>query len=133
MSELGAKLVLDTVNLIDSGKFELKHQDDSLASPAPKITKEICLIDWNKSATDIHNLVRGLSPHPAAFFIYDEKVIKVYKTEIVEKNNLKPFQFEQSKKELFIGCGKNALRILEIQQEGRKKMSVEEFLRGFKF
>lgn len=133
MSELGAKLVLDTVNLIDTGKFELKHQGDLLASPAPKITKEICLIDWNKSATDIHNLVRGLSPHPTAFFIYDEKVIKVYKTEIVEKNNLKPFQFEQSKEELIIGCGINALRILEIQQEGKKRMTTEEFLRGFSF
>jgi methionyl-tRNA formyltransferase len=133
MSELGAKLVLDTVNLIESGKYELKKQDDSLASPAPKITKEICQIDWNKSAKEIHNLVRGLSPHPAAFFIYDEKVIKVYKTEVVEINNLKPFQIEQTKKELIIGCGKNALRILELQQEGRKRMSAEEFLRGFKF
>ena len=45
-----------------------KQQNDSLASPAPKITKEICLIDFNKSAEEIHNLVRGLSPHPAAYF-----------------------------------------------------------------
>ncbi len=80
------RLVLKTVNLIESGNFELKNQDDSLASPAPKITKEICLIDWNKSAIEIHNLVRGLSPHPAAFFIYNEKVIKIYKTEVVERN-----------------------------------------------
>jgi len=133
MSELGAKMVLETVNLIESGNFELKRQDDSLASPAPKITKEICQIDWNKSATEIHNLVRGLSPHPAAYFIYSEKVIKVYKTEVAERNDLKPFQIEQTKKELIIGCGKNALRILELQQEGRKRMGIEEFLRGFKF
>jgi len=91
------------------------------------------LIDWNKSAIEIHNLVRGLSPHPAAYFIYDEKVIKVYKTEVVERNDLKPFQIEQTKKELIIGCGNNALQILELQQEGRKRMSVEEFLRGFSF
>jgi methionyl-tRNA formyltransferase len=133
MSELGAKLVLDTVNLIESGKYELKKQDDSLASPAPKITKEICQINWNKTAIEIHNLVRGLSPYPAAFFIYREKVVKVYKTEVVEINNLKPFQIEQTKKELIIGCGKKALRILELQQEGRKRMSTEEFLRGFTF
>lgn len=133
MSELGAEMVLETVNLIESGTYELKQQDDSLASPAPKITKEICLIDWNKSALEIHNLVRGLSPHPAAYFIYDEKVIKVYKTEVVERNDLKPFQIEQTKKELIIGCGNNALQILELQQEGRKRMSVEEFLRGFSF
>jgi methionyl-tRNA formyltransferase len=133
MSELGAKLVLDTVNLIESGNYQLKQQDNSLASPAPKITKEICLIDWNKSATEIHNLVRGLSPHPAAYFIYNEKVIKIYKTQIIENIDLKPFQIEQTKKNLIIGCGKNALRILELQQEGRKRMNAEEFLRGFSF
>jgi methionyl-tRNA formyltransferase len=133
MSELGAKLVLETVNLIENGNYQLKQQDDSLASPAPKITKEICLIDWNKSATEIHNLVRGLSPHPAAFFIHNEKVIKVYKTEIIENNDLKPFQIEQTKKDLIVGCGLNALKILELQQEGRKRMSAEEFLRGFSF
>jgi methionyl-tRNA formyltransferase len=133
MSELGANMVLETVNLIESGNYELKQQDDSLASPAPKITKEICLIDWNKSALEIHNLVRGLSPYPAAFFIFNEKVIKIYKTEVVERTYLKPFQIEQSKKELIIGCGKNALRILELQQEGRKRMTAEEFLRGFSF
>ncbi len=128
-----ANLVLETVNLIESGNYELKQQDDSLASPAPKITKEICSIDWNKSATEIHNLVRGLSPHPAAFFIYNEKVIKVYKSEVVTGMNLKPFQFNQTKTELIIGCGKDALRVLEIQQEGKKRMSIEEFLRGFSF
>src|SRR4030065_940974 len=133
MSKLGAKLVLDTVNLIESGNYELKQQDDLLASPAPKITKEICLIDCNKSATEIHNLVRGLSPHPAAFFIYHDKVIKVYKTEVVAGINLKPFQFHQTKTELIIGCGGDALRILEIQQEGKKRMGIVEFLRGFRY
>jgi methionyl-tRNA formyltransferase len=133
MSEHGAKLVLETVNLIESGIYELKQQDDSLASPAPKITKEICLIDWNKSAKEIHNLVRGLSPHPAAYFSYNDKVIKIYKTELASRINLKPFQFYQTKSELIIGCGKEALRILEIQQEGKKRMNIEEFLRGFRF
>ncbi|MBS4035494.1 MAG: methionyl-tRNA formyltransferase [Ignavibacterium sp.] len=133
MSELGAQMVLDTVNLIESGSYNLKPQDDSLASPAPKITKEICLIDWNKPALEIHNLVRGLSPHPAAYFLYKEKVMKIYKTEIVRELNLKPFEFYQTKNELIIGCSKDALRILEIQQEGKRRMTVEEFLRGFSF
>jgi methionyl-tRNA formyltransferase len=133
MSELGAKMVLETVNLIESGIYKLKQQDDSLTSLAPKITKEICLIDWNKSASEIHNLVRGLSPHPAAYFMYNDKIIKIYNTEVVGGMNLQPFQFHQSKTELIIGCGKNALRILELQQEGRKRMTTEEFLRGYRF
>ena len=132
MSLLGAELVLKTVNSIENGDYKLNQQNDSLASPAPKITKEICFIDFNKSAQQIHNLVRGLSPHPAAFFIYNNKVIKIYKTDIVEDANLKLSEFHQTKTELIIGCGKDALRILELQQEGKKRMNTEEFLRGFR-
>jgi methionyl-tRNA formyltransferase len=133
MSLLGAELVLKTVQLIESGNFQLKNQDDSLASPAPKITKEICRIDWQKSAKEIHNLVRALSPYPAAFFTFNNKVLKIFKTEIVSDINLSPFQIHQTKTELIIGCGNNAIRILEIQLEGKRRMSIEEFLRGFSF
>jgi methionyl-tRNA formyltransferase len=133
MSLIGAYLVLKTVDLIQSGSLTLHQQNDSLASPAPKITKEICKIDWNKSAEEIHNLVRGLSPHPVAYFLHNNKVIKIYKTEIVKDVNLKPLEFHQTKTELVVGCGKDALRILEIQQEGKKRLNVEEFLRGFSF
>lgn len=133
MSLIGAELVLKTVTMIEKGNVELKSQDDSLASPAPKITKEICLIDWNKSALEIHNLVRGLSPHPAAYFNYNDKVVKIYKTEIIQDSNLKASEFYQTKTELIIGCASSALKILEIQQEGKKRMSVQEFLRGFSF
>lgn len=132
MSLIGAELVHKTVTMIESGNNELHAQDDSLASPAPKITKETCLIDWNKPASEIHNLVRGLSPHPVAYFFHNNKVIKIYKTEIVKQLNLKPLEFHQTKTELYIGCGKDALRIIEIQQEGKKRMNTEEFLRGFR-
>ena len=132
MSLIGAEIVLQTVNLIESGNFELQQQNDSLASPAPKITKETCLIDWNKPASEIHNLVRGLSPHPVAYFLNNNKVIKIYKSEVVKELNLKPAEVNQTKTELFIGCGKDALKILEIQQEGKKRMNTEEFLRGFR-
>jgi methionyl-tRNA formyltransferase len=132
MSLIGADLVLKTVQQIENENAELHQQNDSLASPAPKITKEICLIDFNKSAEEIHNLVRGLSPYPAAFFNHNNKVIKIFKTEIVKGENLKPAELHQTKTELLIGCGKDALRILEIQQEGKKRMSIEEFLRGFR-
>jgi methionyl-tRNA formyltransferase len=133
MSELGAKLVLNTVNLIESGNYELKQQEDSLSSAAPKITKENCLIDWNKPAAEIHNLVRGLSPYPTVYFNYKNKVIKIFKSEMVKGYNLNPFEFHRTKNELIIGCGEDSLKILEIQQEGKKRMGTEEFLRGFKF
>jgi len=133
LSESGADLVLETVDLIESNDFELKSQNDSLATPAPKITKEISKIDWNKSATNIHNLIRGLSPYPAAYFSFKNRVIKIYKSEVIERSDLKPSQIEQTKKELIIGCRKNALKIHQLQQEGKKRMTTEEFLRGFSF
>ena len=129
----GATIVLDTVDLIEFGSFTLFEQDNSLATPAPKITKADAKIDWNKPANQIHNLVRGLSPIPGAFFEFSGKLIKIYKTEIVERDDLKPFDFDQTKKELIVGCGEKALRILELQQEGKKRMGIEEFLRGFSF
>lgn len=133
LSAEGAKIVLDTVNLIESGDYVLQEQDSSLATSAPKITKEVAKIDWNKPAYQVHNLIRGLSPIPGAFFEFERKLIKIYKTELVEREDLKPFEFDQTKKELIVGCGEKALRILELQQEGKKRMKVEEFLRGFSF
>ena len=133
LSEIGAKVVLDTVNMIDKGDCELLKQDDSLATPAPKITKETSLIDWNNPAIKIHNLIRGLSPIPCAHFVHKEKNIKIYRSEVVKRNDLEPGEFAQSKTELLVGCGENALRILELQQEGKKRMGIEEFLRGFSF
>lgn len=136
LSELGADVVLRTIEMIESGNYQLPQQDDSLASPAPKITKEICRIDWNKSAEEIHNLVRGLSPYPAAFFVMNDKTYKVFKTRITtdESKNilfLNPGEFLETKKQLYFGTSEGILEILEIQPEGRKRMSAEEFLRGY--
>lgn len=136
LSELGADVVLRTIEMIESGNYQLLQQDDSLASPAPKITKEICRIDWYKSAEEIHNLVRGLSPHPAAFFVMKDKTYKVFKTRITtdESKNilfLNPGEFLETKKQLYFGTSEGILEILEIQPEGRKRMSAEEFLRGY--
>lgn len=131
MSLAGAQLVLKTVNLIDQNKVELIPQDDTVATPAPKITKEICNIDWNKSAVEIHNLVRGLSPYPGAFFIHEGKTFKVFESAISETTKLEPGEISQSKNEIAIGTATTALRILNIQPEGRKRMSVQDFLRGY--
>ncbi|MHB8930805.1 MAG: methionyl-tRNA formyltransferase [Melioribacteraceae bacterium] len=154
MMIVGANVVLQTVELIEKGNFVPSKQNDSIASPAPKITKEICKIDWGKSDVEIHNLVRGLSPHPGAYFEHKGKTYKVFKTKLIENlayrqasgeliiENLShdthsaklDFQSSQrifqSKKEIFIKTKNNYLQILELQAEGRKRMTAEEFLRG---
>ena len=132
MSELGAEVVLKTVEMIESGNFTLMEQDSSKASPAPKITKEIQEISWNRPAKEIYNLIRGLSPHPGAFFHHNEKLIKVYASKLSDVK-LNSGEIKQTKTELFIGCGEGTLQILELQQEGKKRMHTEEFLRGYIF
>ena len=132
MSLLGARVVSKTVSLIDEGNIKLLKQDDSLASPAPKITKELTEINWNKPAEEIHNLIRGLSPYPGAYFKLNDKVIKIYKSKI-NPTCIRPGEFIHTKNSLTIGCGKDSLDILELQQEGKKRLKVDEFLRGFSF
>lgn len=131
MSLSGAELVLKTVELIDRDSVSLTSQNNSEASPAPKINKETCNIDWNKSADQIHNLIRGLSPYPGAFFIHNEKSFKVFKSEISDKSNLKSSEVLQTKNNIYIGTSTFAINILEIQPEGRKRMLIEDFLRGY--
>lgn len=130
MSFTGAHLLLETLDLISSGNYELKSQGNGTTNAAPKITKEICAIDWNKPAGDVHNLVRGLSPHPGAFFTRNGKVIKIYKSEPLSSPQLSPGEVFQSNKEIIIGCSVGSLKILEIQKEGHRRMPTEEFLRG---
>jgi len=131
MSLLGAEAVLKTVDLIESGDYELQKQDNSVATPAPKISKELGEIDWTKPARQIHNLIRGLSPFPGASFIHNGSKYKVFKSKIDEAIKLSPGEIKQTKNEIFIGCSDLSLQIMELQPEGRRRMTAEAFLRGY--
>ncbi len=133
LSQLGAEAVLETVSKIESGKAELQKQDDELATPAPKITKEMMMINWNLPAVNIHNLVRAFSPQPGAFFLHDGKIVKIFRTKINYDLSLKPGDFLENNERLFIGCQDYPIEVLEIQFEGRRKMTAAEFLRGYSF
>lgn len=133
MSPIGAGLVLKTVELIEQGKVVVAYQEDASATPAPKITKETMHIDWANPAYKIHNLIRGLSPYPGAFFMHNGKVIKVYKSSLNFERKLSQGEIFQTKTEATIGCGMDAINLLEVQIEGRRRMGIEEFLRGYKF
>lgn len=129
---------VDTGNMILQEKIIIEPEDNFESScffsfTSSFSTKEIVLskINWSNSAVEIHNLVRGLSPYPGAFFIKDDKQYKVYKSKAVDKPKLPPAEIYEDKKEMFIGCREGTLQILEIQPEGRKRMTAEEFLRGY--
>lgn len=133
LSEIGAKLVLKTVNAIENGTAKLFKQSHELTCPAPKITREMTRINWNNSSDYIHNMVRAFSPYPGAFFIYKEKMIKIFKAEIRNEMKLSTGKILEKKDQLFVGTADGALEIFELQFEGRKKMNTAEFLRGYSF
>jgi len=131
---VGANLVLKTVRAIINNTAPKIQQSDLSASPAPKIFKEHCKIDWNNPIEKVHNLIRGLSPYPAAFTTYKGKIIKIYKSEKTNtKSEVLPGSIKVSKEDLFVACNDNFLKIIELQLEGKKKLKIEEFLRGFNF
>jgi methionyl-tRNA formyltransferase len=132
LSVAGAELVLQTVRLIEHGNVQTHRQDDSLACPAPKIFKDNCRIDWTKPSLQVHNFIRGLSPHPAAWTMHGGRMIKLVRTVLLEKQSAQPGRvIGRSPNTLEIGTGSGAVSVLEIQQEGKRRLGIEEFLRGY--
>lgn len=139
----GSALILETVNAIIAGAVKAKpqeelYQSESELKPAPKIFKETCKIDFNKPSREIHNLVRGLSPYPAAWCSLNtgKEILatKIYETETIESvHQLQPGSIStDNKKRLDIATSNGFLRIKELQIPGKKRLPIEDFLRGFK-
>lgn len=135
---IGGDAVVETVDMIIDGSVKPYPQDESIElRPAPKIFKDDCRIDWNRSAVDVHNFVRGLSPYPAAWsVIRDEKgkeyTVKIFDTEVVA-GAPSVGQIEcDGKKNLMFGTADGWVKVLRLQLAGKKAMAVDEFLRGFK-
>ncbi len=131
----GANLVLKTVEAVAENRIEPIPQNESQATThAPKIFKETCEIDWKQQAENIHNLIRGLSPYPAAWTTLDGKNCKIYKSEFSEDNlkNTKVGNFQSDgKTELIFQTGAGSLKVIELQLEGKKRMKTADFLRGY--
>lgn len=131
LSLLGKEAVIETIDLIEQNNFELLKQDDTQASPAPKITRELTQIDWSESLEKNYNKIRAFSPFPGAFFIKANKIFKVYSSSKQDGPVLGEGEFHQTKTELFVGCKDGTLEILEIQPEGKRMMKTDEFVRGY--
>jgi methionyl-tRNA formyltransferase len=131
LQSLSIDMVLETIKIIESGAIQLIKQDESQVSSAPKITKENSRIDWNQPSEKIYNLIRGLSPYPAAYFLHNSKLYKVFSSRLKDDLILQPGEIKETKNEIFIGTATTALEITEIQPEGRKRMKSDVFLRGY--
>lgn len=131
LAELGSNLIIKAVDLIVEGKNESIAQDHSQATFAYNLKKEDELVDFNKSARDVFNQIRGLNPYPGAYAILKNKIIKFYAVELSEEKATKAGEIKKIENDkLFISCQDYDIIIRELQYEGSKKMSVKDFFNG---
>lgn len=140
---VGAEVLIKTMQQLITGKLKeqpqlsiINHQL-SILNHAPKIFTEHCIIDWTKPAQEIFNLIRGLSPYPGAIAYLEGKVLKVYSAKI--KHAMPTITISAGKWQtdnktyLYFACADGLISLLDIQLEGKKRMLIEDFLRGYRF
>jgi methionyl-tRNA formyltransferase len=141
MKHIGAQLLVKTVKGLAEGTLkeiaqsEMGNPSTSLrAKHAPKIFTETCKIDWNKPVAEIYNLIRGLSPYPAAFTYMNDKMVKIYKAQKEMGTVTKEAGTIETDKKTYLkfAATDGYIHLIELQLEGKKKMPVEEFLKGYR-
>ena len=130
----GARLVLETLRQLEEENLQPVPQDSNLSSYAPKLRKEDGLIDWSKSAAEIHNRIRGLEPWPGAYTFSKSKRLRIYKTEMAPSGS-----GDQAGKiarisdhGIEVGTGDGRILVTQLQPEGKKRMAAKSFLAGHK-
>ena len=138
LMHLGAGMVVETVNSIIEGTLKTTPQPEGEFTPAPKIFKDDCKIDWNKTSVDIHNHVRGLSPYPAAWTVVVEESgrpleCKIFRTCLTDSStDGSPIgTIKTDGKRLMVASSDQWLEILELQPAGKKRMAADAFLLGY--
>tara|TARA_B100000315_G_C14593845_1_gene597510 strand:+ start:1009 stop:1932 length:924 start_codon:yes stop_codon:yes gene_type:complete len=131
MSLMGAQMLWETIDLIQNESFQEIPQNAKNVTVAPKLTSEIRKINWNKSALEIHNLVKGLSPIPSAFSYLKGVRWQVFKTLPSIKSGGKSGEIiEIQKNFLQVACGTGSVKLLEVKLENKRRIKVSELLRG---
>jgi methionyl-tRNA formyltransferase len=146
MEDIGAALIVKTIKGLAEGiLLEIpQHPEEGFTEPdgrvikvkqAPKIHTQTCLINWSQPVESVYNFIRGLSPYPTAFIIINEKFLKIYKAkkEICFPKHTEGDYDTDGKTYLKFACTNGYIHLVDIQLEGKKRMSVEEFLRGYRF
>jgi len=132
---IGAHLLVKTLKAIEAGEVNEQPQPQSgELKHAPKIFKDDCKIDWNNEAQKVYNLIRGLSPYPTAFTFLNDKTLKVFKAEIEDKEPgiVAGGFLTDGKTYLKFAAKDGFIKLLDIQYEGKKRMLIEDFLRGMR-
>lgn len=131
---VGANLLIKTLDAVRYGTVIPIKQDNSLATYAPMLKKEDCHIDWNKDADSIKNFVRGLNPLPCAYTYIGERLLKIYKGEAKSVNSKELYGtiVDVSSEGIEVAAGNGIFVITELKPENKNKMTVREFIRGYK-
>ncbi len=141
MKVIGAKLLVATVKGIEDSSLQETAQSKALGqftgelNHAPKLFTETCTINWNKTCTEIYNLIRGLSPYPGAITNLTGKILKIYRSskEIITPSHPPGTHTTDGKTFFKFACADGYIHATEIQLEGKKRIGVEDFLRGYRF
>ncbi len=135
LMQVGADVVVKSLDMIEKGNYVTVAQPQFVGKLAPKIFKQDCQIDWSKNSLAIYNQIRGLSPYPAAHSQLHGKGVKIFKAskEIIAHQNEAGKAFSDGKTYLKFACSDGFISVNELQLEGKKRMLVDEFLRGYKW
>ncbi|MDZ4700535.1 MAG: methionyl-tRNA formyltransferase [Rhodothermales bacterium] len=130
MMQLGAEVVLETVRRIANGTAIVVPQRNEEATAAPKVFTEDGVIDWSRPARQVHNHIRGLSPHPGAWTKHGDTLLKAYRSRIAAGDG-SPGTVLEGGRRLVVACGEGAVELLDVQQEGKRRLPVQIFLNGY--
>jgi methionyl-tRNA formyltransferase len=127
-----AELSIETINLLLSGHYSPKNQNDTESCPAPKLNKDNTKINWNNSSEDIINFVRGLSPHPTAWTTMNSNPLKIIEVNYFPSVKLEPGKFEITSKKFLIGTLNGSIECLRLQPQNKNAMNVADFINGYR-
>ena len=130
LAVLGGELILDTLSALEKGELTPQKQDESLATHTKKIDKSLCPVDFTKPAREVHNLIRGLYSWPIATAEIGGRRVKIYSSRLADNSGKAGMIL--SVKPLIVACGEGAVELLELQPEGKKRMSAEAFAAGYR-
>lgn len=132
IAEKSPKMIEETLEGLQNKTLTPQKQCEDGVCMANKLTKEECLIDWTKTNTEIHNLIRGICRCPSAYFLFNEKIIKVIESEAVDGSGEVGKIVNHSKEGVDIACGKGLLRLIKVKPEGKGEMFAKDWYNGVK-
>ena len=134
LAELGAGLLLDTLTRLEQGDCPRMEQDEALVTLAPSLPPDIGALDWTRPARDLHNLIRGVTPRPGAFGVWQGRRLKVWQSEVAPDaggEGATPGMVQNvDARGITVGTGEGALRLLQVQPESKARMAADAWARG---